>query len=155
MAAGERTVSRRRFLLGAGALAGGLALARADGVALAAPQVASGLSARRARVYRRLVVALQAAPDRRWRRHDVDGATRAFARWYARQPAATREHVDVVLDRLAADGAPRYRTLAAAAGADDPGRSALMAAAVALGATSCDPPLEDDERPPVAAPVLP
>jgi hypothetical protein len=30
-----------------------------------------------------------------------------------------------------------------------------MAAAVALGATSCDPPLEDDEHPPVAAPVLP
>jgi hypothetical protein len=140
-------LSRRRFLI----LAGGLALVRPGGVALAAPP--GGLSARRARVYRRLVVALQAAPDRRWRHRDVARATRAFARWYARQPAATRAHVDAVLDRLAADGAPRYRKLAA--GSEDPGRAALMAAAVALGATSCDPPLEDDEHPPVAAPVLP
>jgi hypothetical protein len=146
MAAGERTISRRSFLI----LAGGLALARPGGVALAAP-APGGLSARRARVYRRLLVAMQAAPDRRWRNRDVARATRAFARWYARQPAATREHVDVVLDRLAADGTPRYRTLAAA-GSGDPDRAALMAAAVALGATSCDPPLEDDEHPPVAAP---
>jgi hypothetical protein len=137
-------LSRRRFLI----LAGGLALVRPGDVALAAPPGA--LSARRARVYRRLVAAMQAAPDRRWRNRDVARATRAFGRWYARQPAATREHVDVVLDRLAADGTPRYRTLAA--GGEDPDRAALMAAAVALGATSCDPPLEDGEHPPVAAP---
>jgi hypothetical protein len=137
-------LSRRRFLI----LAGGLALVRPGDVALGAPPGA--LSARRARVYRRLLVAMQAAPDRRWRNRDAARATRAFARWYARQPVATRDHVDVVLDRLAADGTPRYRTLAA--GGEDPDRAALMAAAVALGATSCDPPLEDGEHPPVAAP---
>jgi hypothetical protein len=142
-------MDRRGFLMGA--LAGGLVLAGGDGGALAA---GPRLSPRRARVYRRLVVALQAAPGSPWRHRDAAGATRSFARWYAGQLPATRAHADAVLDALGAAGPVTYRTLAAR-GSGDPQGAALTAAAIGLGAIPCDPLLAPGERPLATGPRIP
>lgn len=147
-------VTRRGFFVTIGVLAGGLVLDRVHG-GLVATARSFGLAPSRAATYHRLVGALQAAPDRRWRHRDVASATRAFARWYARQPVSTRNHVDVVLDALPAVGPVRHEELASATRPPNSSRQAhrcaVVAAALQLAATACDPPLETDDHPLVAS----
>jgi hypothetical protein len=138
-----------------GAGVGGLLFARLDGSALAVSRSASELTGHRARTYRRLIEALHGAQDGRWRHLESRSATRAFAHGYEQQPPSTRDHVDVVLDELAGAGPLRYGDLArmsrSAAGERPVRRCAVVAAAVQLAATACDPAAEMDEHPLIAS----
>jgi hypothetical protein len=138
-----------------GAGAGGVLFGRLDGSSPALARPASRLTRRRARTYRRLVEALHGAPDTRWRHLDSRSATQAFAHWYEQQPPSTRRHVDVVLDELAGTRPWRYEDLARmsrpAPGERPVRRCAVVAAAVQLAATACDPAAQTDEHPPIAS----
>jgi len=152
---GGLSLSRRRFLVIAGASVSGLLFGRLDGGSPAAAQSASGLTGTRTGTYRRLIEALHGAPDRRWRHLDSRSATRAFAEWYDQQPPSTRQHVDVVLDELAGAGRLRYGDLARmarpAGGERQVRRCAVVAAAMQFAATVCDPAVQMDEHPLIAS----
>lgn len=137
-------IDRRRFLL---ALAGTAAAGLADGAgAWAAPRATQARA--RAATYRALVRSLCAGPDGRFRHVDPTAAYRRYRRWYGAQPAAVRAHADAVLDELESPGRPGYAELAGRPkGARGGGRSAVVAAALALVCVGCEPPLAEDERP--------
>lgn len=153
-----RRFGRRPFVLGALATAGALAAGGWSGPARASAPLGPRLGARRSATFRALVTTLQQAPDARFAHADPAAGARGFARWYARQPAPVRGHVDTVLDELAAGGRLRYAALArppAPAGGDDEARRcAVVAAAVALAAGLCDPPPPGAELGAVAAPAV-
>jgi hypothetical protein len=151
-------IDRRGFLAGAAGAAAGVA-----GVAwwARAPAAASssGLSARRGATFRTLVRSLRDAPDGRFGVVGPVAAEERFARWYAAQGATMRAHADAVLDAVGERAVPRYRRLAHGAatcrGPVAAPRSAAVAAAVSLVEVVCEPPLADDERPPVPPLELP
>ena len=75
-------------------------------------------------------------------------AYRRYRRWYGAQPAAVRAHADAVLDEVESPGRPGYAELAGRPrGARGGGRSAVVAAALALVCVGCEPPPAEDERP--------
>jgi hypothetical protein len=148
---GGLRLSRRHFLVMVGASVSGLFFGRFE----ASSSAASRLTGPRAGTYRRLIEALHGAPDRRWRHLESGSATRAFADWYEQQPPSTRQHVDVVLDELEGAGQWRYRDLARMSRPTPDERSvrrcAVVAAALQLAATACDPPVQMGEHPLIAS----
>jgi hypothetical protein len=141
----EVGITRRRALVAAGIAAGALAGVRVES---AVAWRSAALRPRRAATYGALVAALQEGPDRRFRCGGVTVATRRFVRWYARQDAGVRVHVDAVLDALAAGKRLSYGRLVRVTSARE---HAVVAAAVALAGVGCDPPPDQDEHPITAA----
>jgi hypothetical protein len=137
-------IDRRRFLL---AVAGTVGVGVAGGTgAWAAPTLTRAQA--RAATYRALVRSLCGGPDGRFLHVDPAVAYRRYRRWYGAQPAAVRAHADAVLDEVKAPGRPGYAELAGRpTGARDAGRSAVVAAALALVCVGCEPPPAEDERP--------
>jgi hypothetical protein len=145
-------IDRRRFLM-AVAGAAGAGLAGGTG-AWAAPTLSQDQV--RAATYRALVRSLRAGPDGRFRHVDAAAAYRRYRRWHGGQPVAVRAHADAVLDELGPPGRPGYAELAGRPKrARGGGRSALVAAALALVCVGCEPPPAEDERPelPTLAPA--